>query len=222
MKTHPEETEAAPLRVIGTIRCSTQEQGDSGLGLAAQESAIRAECEHRGWTLDRIAVDVGSAKTLKKRPELAKALEDLDAGHADVLMAMKLDRVSRSVIDFATLMARATERGFKLVLMDVDVDTTTPNGELVANIMSSIAQWERKIIGQRTKDALAEKQKQGIRLGRPTTLDPATRKRILASKAAGESLSAIARSLNEDGIPTGQGGSQWHPSTVRSIVMAAA
>ena len=81
-----------------------------------------------------------------------------------------------------------------------------------------LAELERRLIGQRTRDALAVKKAQGVKLGRPRTLDEETRTRIVAMHEAGQSLSAIARTLNEEGVPTAQGGRKWYPSTVRSIL----
>jgi DNA invertase Pin-like site-specific DNA recombinase len=76
---------------------------------------------------------------------------------------------------------------------------------------------ERRIIGQRTKDALAEKRAEGVTLGRPIVLPQAVKERILAARSAGEGLSAIARALNADEVPTAHGGAKWHPSTVRAV-----
>jgi DNA invertase Pin-like site-specific DNA recombinase len=75
----------------------------------------------------------------------------------------------------------------------------------------------RRIIGQRTRDALAIKRDQGVRLGRPATLDPEVVDRILTEHGAGASLSAIARALNAELVPTAHGGARWYPSTVRAV-----
>src|SRR4051812_20670233 len=94
----------APERMIGYVRVSTDEQAESGLGLASQERTVRQECRHRGWHLVRLVRDEGlSAKTLE-RPGLQLALRAIADGQADGIIAAKLDRLSRSVIDFATLL----------------------------------------------------------------------------------------------------------------------
>ncbi|HVA41849.1 MAG TPA: recombinase family protein [Acidimicrobiales bacterium] len=209
------------MRAIGYTRVSTAGQVESGAGLADQEAAIRAECEHRGWELVRIASDPAvSGKSLDHRPELAGACAALDAGGADVLVAAKLDRLARSVLDFASLMARADARHWALVALDVNVDTTTPTGELMATVIAAFAQYERRLIGQRTRAALAQKRAAGVVLGRPRTLAPAVRARICSERAAGRSLRAIADALNAEAVPTAQGGSRWHASTVRHVAAA--
>lgn len=94
---------------------------------------------------------------LNNRPELAAALADLDAGHGTVLMVSKLDRLSRSVHDATGLLLRAERAGWGLVALDVAVDTTTPQGAAMTQILAVFAELERRLIGERTKAALAVK-----------------------------------------------------------------
>ena len=157
-------------RVVAYIRVSTEEQRESGAGLAAQHAAIVAECERRGWHLLDVIEDAGySAKDLK-RPGVRIALEILRDGGADALVVAKLDRLSRSMLDFASIMASAQKQGWGLIALDCAVDTTTPAGEAMANVLATFAQFERRSISQRTKDALAIKKAQGLKLGRPRVL----------------------------------------------------
>jgi len=156
-----------------------------------------------------------------KRPGIAAALEALRSKRADTLVVSKLDRLSRSMLDFAALMDRSTKEGWALVALDLGVDTTTPAGEAMANVMATFAQFERRLISQRTKDALAVKRAQGVRLGRPSRLAASTVERVVTERAQGRSLQAIAEALNADGVPTGQGGRSWHPSTIRAVLGAA-
>jgi DNA invertase Pin-like site-specific DNA recombinase len=104
------------------------------------------------------------------------------------------------------------------VALDLGVDTTTAAGEMMANVLASFAQYERRIIGQRTRDALAIKRAQGVRLGRPRTLAGDVRARIVAEREEGRSLRAIAAGLDVDGVATAQGGARWYPSTVRAVL----
>ena len=206
-------------RALGYVRVSTEEQGTSGAGLDAQRRAIRREEKHRGWKLIEIYEDVASGKNMKRRPGLDTAMLSLEAGEADLLVVSKLDRLSRSVSDFARFMEeRARKNGWELVVLDLGVDTSTPTGEMFANMMVTLAQWERRIIGERTKDGLAAKRAAGVRLGRPAVLPPATLRRIRNLRSRGHSFAEIARRLNADGTPTAHPPSKWHPATIKKVV----
>jgi DNA invertase Pin-like site-specific DNA recombinase len=206
-------------RVVGYTRVSTDEQATSGLGLKAQRTLIEAECERRGWELVQVFEDAGaSGKAVSGRPALAKALEAVRGGDAGAMVVAKLDRLSRSLLDFASLMEDARKEGWALVILDLGVDTTTPSGEMIANVMATFAQFERRLIGQRTKDALAVKKREGVRLGRPVAVDEAVTKRIARERRRGRSLRAIADGLNDDGVGTAHGGQRWHASTVKAVL----
>lgn len=208
--------------VIGYTRVSTEEQATSGLGLADQRSVIEREAERRGWSEVTCLSDEGySAKNLS-RPAIAQALEMLAKGEASVLVVSKLDRLSRSVLDFASLLERAGKEGWQLVVLDLNVDTTTPSGQLVAHVMGAFAQYERQLIGSRTSAALQQKKAQGHRLGRPRTLAPDVVDRIVSERAAGASLRAIAAGLMKDGIPTSKGGTLWQAGTVAGVLKSVA
>lgn len=206
------------MRVIGYARVSTSEQADSRLGLEAQRAAILAECRRRGWELIEMLEDGGhSAKDLR-RPGIRLALEALERKKADALVVGKLDRLSRSMLDFTSLMEKAQRQGWALVALDAPVDTTTPAGEAMASVLAVFSQFERRLIGQRTKEALAQKRAQGVRLGRPRQLPEKVRKRIKRRRAAGHTLARIADDLNREGVATAQGGAKWYPSTVRAVL----
>lgn len=199
------------------MRVSTEEQAESGAGLEAQRRAIRGEVERRGWTLGRLYQDAGvSGKSIAARPGLQAALVVVEGGDAQALIVAKVDRLSRSLVDFAQLMERSRRKGWALVALDLGVDTTTPSGEMLANVLAVFGQFERRLIGQRTRDALAVKRSQGVRLGRPIAIAREAEVLILRLHLAGQSLSAIARALDAAQIPTAQGGKAWYASTVRS------
>jgi DNA invertase Pin-like site-specific DNA recombinase len=204
-------------RVIAYTRVSTEEQAVSGLGLADQRSVIAAEAVRRGWDDIEYLSDEGfSAKNLA-RPAIGTALDQLSKGEASILVVSKLDRLSRSLLDFCTLMESATKQGWQIVVLDLAVDTTTPSGQLMANVMSAFAQYERQLIGARTSAALQQLKAQGRRLGRPVLLSPDVRQRIVAERASGMTLAAIAGRLTYDGVPTARGG-QWYASTVKAVL----
>lgn len=204
------------MRALGYVRVSTDEQGTSGLGLEAQESIVRAEVERRGWRLEHVHRDVASGKSLRRRLEFAEALGVLAEGGADVLVVAKLDRLSRSVSDFAAILARTQREGWALNICDLGVDTTTPSGKMVAQIMMVLAEWEREMIGDRTKAALDAARRRGVKLGRKSNVDPETLRLIRILRESGHSWQRIADALTDEGVPTAQGG-RWHAATVRKL-----
>jgi DNA invertase Pin-like site-specific DNA recombinase len=122
------------------------------------------------------------------------------------------------MLDFAGIMAAAQKQGWGLIALDCAVDTTTPAGEAMANVLATFAQFERRLISQRTKDALAGKRAQGVRLGRPRSLPAGVVDRIAAERASGLTLGAIAAGLDDDSVATAQGGARWHASTVAAVL----
>ena len=112
---------------------------------------------------------------------------------------------------------QARKEGWALVVIDLAVDMTTPNGALIAGIMSVLAEWERQIISERTKSALAVARKRGVRLGRKPGVSEETKNLIRFMRREGRSWREVAEGLTKAGIPTAQGG-VWHASTVRRLV----
>jgi DNA invertase Pin-like site-specific DNA recombinase len=205
---------------IAYLRVSTSEQADSRAGIQAQRAAILAEAARRGWTELRFIEDAGHSGKSTRRPGLMTTLEALKRGEAAGLVVSKMDRLSRSLLDFVQIMDVAQRQGWALIALDCPVDPSTPTGEAMASIVATFAQLERRLISQRTREALAAKRAAGVRLGRPRDLSDDVVARIVAYRSHGESLRAIAATLNEEQIPTAHGGAQWHASTVRAVLAA--
>lgn len=205
------------MRAIGYCRVSTAKQEDSGAGLEAQEATIRAYVQARGGELLDLRQDVASGGSLRRRTELGRTLRDLKAGNADTLVIAKLDRLSRSILDFASVIEAATQEGWSVAAIDIGVDTTTTNGELIASIMIALAQWERRLIGDRTRDGLKAVRARGTRLGRKPNVPAPTMQMIRVLRTAGLSYQRIAAQLNAEDVPTAQKGT-WHAATVRKLL----
>jgi DNA invertase Pin-like site-specific DNA recombinase len=209
------------VNAMGYLRVSTGKQLDSGAGLAAQRSAILAEATRRGWTeADLTFVQDAASGSNTKRPALETARKELASGAADALVVAKADRLSRSLIDFVGIMQEAQKQGWSLVALDVPVDLSTLMGEMLASIMATFANLERRLIGERTRDALAEKRAAGVRLGRPRQLPDEIRERIERERAEKRTLRAIAEGLNADGVACAHKGKAWYPSSVRAVLTA--
>ena len=142
----------------------------------------------------------------------------MHGGKAAGLLVAKMDRLSRSVVDDAGLMERAAREGWALHFADLDIDTSTPAGEMAANIIISGSQYERRLISQRTRDALAAKRARGERLGATPALPMAITRRILTERRHGRTFQAIAEGLIADGIPTSRGKTRWYPATIKAVV----
>ncbi|GAB2449079.1 recombinase family protein [Nocardioides hungaricus] len=209
-------------KVIGYLRVSTEEQAVSGLGLADQRAVIGSEARRRGWADVEFVTDDGYPAKNLSRPGIASAVQQLRKGEASVLVVSKLDRLSRSLLDFATLMDRGRREGWQLVVLDLAIDTTVPSGQLMANVLAAFAEYERQLIGARTSAALQQLKGQGKRLGRPRTLSRDVTDRVVRERESGATLAAIASGLNDDGVPTARGGARWYPSTVRAVLSSAA
>lgn len=221
------------MKVIGYTRVSVDLGAERGVGLAAQRSAILAEVARRGWTLVEILDDSGYSGRDFNRPAVTTAMRLLQRGEADALVVAKLDRLSRSILDFTSIMARARKENWGVIALDCSVDTTTPAGEAMANVMATFAQYERRLIAQRTSDALAELRSRGDAYG-PTPfgwsrvgdrlLPHASEQKVLVRmrklRARGKSYNAVAHSLNRSGTPAKKGGN-WFASSVRSALLTA-
>jgi DNA invertase Pin-like site-specific DNA recombinase len=212
------QTSPATLRALTYGRVSTGRQASEGLSLDDQADKLADVVSQRGWTHVEHVTDPGlSGKRLANRKGLLAALDKLDRGEADVLVASKIDRVARNTRDFAGLLDRAEKRGWKIVVLDVEVDTTTAAGRLVVEVVAAAAQFESRRIGERVRDTHAVRRSQGKRAGQPPVLSQEIRQRIYDDHVAGKSLSQTARDLDSEGIPTAKGG-KWHPYTVSQVI----
>lgn len=204
---------------VAYLRVSTDDQVKHGAGLDAQRAAIEAFAAARGMTVTAWHVDEGVSGSVdpKNRPALSKALEELATGPAGVLLFLRVDRVGRVAYDLLGLAKRAEYEGWTLAAADGTVDLTTPTGRTMFQMQGAFAELEREMIRQRTREGLAEKRAQGVRLGRPATLPAEVVARIVREREAGRGWSAIARDLTAEEVPTARGGVKWYPATVQKV-----
>jgi DNA invertase Pin-like site-specific DNA recombinase len=209
-------------RMAGDLRRSKADRsGDTALGIEAQRAAILAAADRRDWEIVAWYEDDGISGRTTDRPGLQAALAHLASRKnrtAEGLVAAKLDRLSRSVQDFSDLLDLSRRKRFGLAVLDFDLDTTTATGRLIAGMVVQIAQWEREMIGERTKAALAVRRSEGVVLGHPSPIPADVQARIVQAHSAGRSFSAIARGLDADSVPTPSGAGRWHHSVIAGVV----
>jgi len=102
------------------------------------------------------------------------------------------------------------------VALDINVDTSTAAGEMLVNVLMCFAEFERKLIGQQTREGLAIRRSQGVRLGRPALLPERVRRQITRLRRKGCTYQHVADVLNRGGVPTAHGGLKWYPSSIRA------
>ena len=138
-----------PTRTIAYLRVSTEKQADKGVSLDAQRAKVAAYAELYDLMLVETIVDAGESAKSLDRPGLQRALAMLKEGHAEALLVVKLDRLTRSVVDLGTLVDRYFAPG-KAALLSVgeQIDTRSAAGRLVLNVLASVSQLEREAIGE--------------------------------------------------------------------------
>lgn len=229
-------TTATPTRAIGYIRVSTDKQADHGVSLESQQAKLEAYAALYELELVDIIIDAGvSAKTLE-RPGLQQALSMLKKGQADALLITKLDRLSRRVKDFATLIEEYFSSD-KMSLLSVtdSIDTRSAAGRLVLHVLMSVAEWERATISERTTEALAHKKAKGERTGgvpygyqvaadgrtlRPLEAEQGVIQRVKHHRSAGLTIRAIVAQMAKEGF-VGRTGKPFIIGQVHKMLKAA-
>lgn len=153
-------------KTIAYVRVSTEKQAGEGVSLEAQQQKAAAYASLYDLEIVETIVDAGvSAKTLD-RPGLQKALAMIKAGQAQALLVTKLDRLTRSVGDLGRLIEdHFSAGGAELMSVSEQIDTRSANGRLTLNVLMSVSQWEREVIGERTSEAMRHMQAQGQYIG---------------------------------------------------------
>lgn len=205
-------------------RVSTTMQVEDGVSLDVQERTLRQAGEMYGFSVSELVKEEGrSGKNVSGRPKLIDALKRLDNKEADALIVTRIDRLARSTKDFLDIVDRANKNNWRLILLDLNLDTSTYQGRFVVTIMSALAEMERGIIAERAKDIHKDRRERGVvwgkDMGPKQVVSPAVAEQIKLRRSMGHSYQTIADSLNQQGIPSARGGS-WHASSVKNIVDA--
>ncbi len=232
-------------RLIGYARVSSDEQARNGISLRSQRERIRAYAEANNVELVRIETDDGVSgfKAPEKRPAMDRALTSVRAGDSDGIVAIALDRLSRNAIETMLLIESSEREGWRLVAMDLALDTGTATGKMVAHVMAAVAQMYRDQISERTQDALDRVAREGrgrsgivpfgwrtaagglrTRKGdrRPLVKHPGEQKTLTSMRrlrAGGKGWQAMADHLNRQGHRT-RNGKRWDRKNVWAILDA--
>ncbi len=222
------------MRVVGYIRVSTEEQATEGVSLDAQRGRIEAWAAANGGTVSEsdVHVDAGiSGKRSDNRPGLQAALESVCVG-GGVLVVYSLSRLARSTRDTINIAERLEKAGADLVSLSERIDTTSASGKMVFRMLAVLAEFERDLVSERTRSAMAHKRSKSERLGQvpygcdldpdgrtlvPNPVELAVLDDIHRLRSEGRSLRKIAAELTNRGVVT-KGGRPWSHSTIVSIL----
>lgn len=218
------------MKLVGYCRVSSDSQADN-TSLPEQRRKIEAYCAAFGHELVDVYTEVGSGKDAKTRPEFQRALQTVRDG-ADGIIATKLDRIARNTRDVLTLVEEVLQPLDKaLVILDLNVDTSSPTGRMILTIMAAVAQLERDVINERTSGGRrAKAEAGGYAHGAPKygmkaadgALVPDEREQeiidlIRRHRKAGKSTREIASWLNSNGFSTKRG-KLWQSAQISTIL----
>jgi len=176
------------MRAIIYARVSTEEQ-EKGYSIDAQVEACTNYAKAKGWEIVKVYREAKSGKSADNRIQLQKALQLLEQGGADILIVWRLDRLTRSIMDFQKIVGRVGARVSSVV---EGLDMSTSSGRFVANILIAFAQYERESIGERTRLGLQRAKAEGKRIGRKPKVPKDVRTEIISLRERGYTYREIA------------------------------
>lgn len=224
------QTVNGPKKFIGYCRVSSEGQLDN-TSLENQRDKIINYCNFKGFELVEIFIEQGSGKNTADRPVFNQAMESLK--NYDGLIVAHFDRLARSNKDLANMLDDhfSEKNGKELVLCDQNVDTTSPTGRMILQVMSVMAEFELKNIERRTREGKAKKALSGgYAGGAPRFGEKAENSELVENqqekeiieiirkhRKSGKSYQAIADYLNNKNYPTKQKGGTWAAMSVSRI-----
>lgn len=213
--------ETDPGLALLYARVSTSMQVNDGVSLDVQERQLINAAEFHGFTKWELVREEGrSGKNITGRPALTESLRRLDEGEAQALFVTRIDRLARSTTDFLSIVDRARQKNWRLIMLDLNLDTSSYQGRFVVTIMSALAEMERGIIAARQKDVHRDRRDRGIvwgvDMGPKNKTPDVIKDRIVSGRVKGLSYRDIADSLNAEGILS-QNGGKWYATTVKNI-----
>lgn len=195
---------------MGYVRVAPRERAEERPTLDEQRAALQRAAAGRGWTLLRIEEDVRSGRTLR-RPGLRAAVEACRDGDAEGIAVARLDRLTYSLTGLAELVRTAVEEDFTIISLDPEVDLSSDGGRAVGVVLAEAARWQPAAIAKPGRAM-------GGRVGRPSSTPAPVAARIRDLRDQGMTLQAICDTLNAEKVPTPRGGTEWRPTSLRSVL----
>jgi|HubBroStandDraft_6_1064221.scaffolds.fasta_scaffold110810_1 site-specific DNA recombinase len=223
---------AVPRRTIAYVRVSTDSQAEQGFSIDAQEARVAAYAVALGWDVSETIRDAGESAKSLRRPGIGKILDATRRGEVERVIVAKLDRLTRSTRDLADLLDLFAKHDVSLVSVSEHLDTKSATGRFFVGMLAQISQWEREVIGERTRDVLGNKRRSGQvycgktpfgfrRDGDKLVPDTAQQRALKTAKAmhgAGATLRQIAAKLEALGATPNNGGSRWYAQSVKHVL----
>jgi DNA invertase Pin-like site-specific DNA recombinase len=203
--------------VIGYASC-LHSGPDGSAELKQQADVIARECQRLDLQLIELVGEREPASSKgRTRPGLTYALNQIASRAVDGLMVAELSRITHSASELGTFIERLADSGVRLIAVANGLDTQRADGRLAADVLTSVARWERTRLSERTRNGLQAARLSGKATGRGAVADdPGLSERIIQMRAQGMTLQAIADRLNEEGVPTVRGGAKWRHSSVQA------
>jgi len=221
------------MKVVGYVRVSTTKQVQFGLSLEDQQQKIRQYCELYDLDLVQIIVDGGESAETLNRKGIQEAIHLLESNEVSGLIVTKLDRLTRSIKDLNYLLENLFKKASLFSVSEL-IDTRSPGGRLVLNILTSVSQWERETIAERTSSALqakkAKSKKRVVNGGAPygwewvegELIEIPNQQESLAMMRrlynSGNTYREISKHMNDMGIPTKKNIGKWNATTIRNNI----
>jgi DNA invertase Pin-like site-specific DNA recombinase len=220
------------MKAVGYVRVSSEDQAKEGVSLENQKAKIQTYCKLKDMDLVTVLEDAGISARNLKRPGVQVVLNMVMNKSVDAVVVYKLDRMFRSTVDALETTKKFDKQGVAFHSIEETIDTKSAMGRFFFTLTAALAELERGIIGERTRDALQHKKQNGDVWGPvpygfkrvqkkivPDTAEQKVVQKIIHIWKTGGNYSEIARKLNSSGIKTKKGTSCWYPQTVKNVVL---
>ena len=220
------------MKAIAYSRVSTEDQASFGVSISAQEERILQYAGLYEIEIMEVIKDAGFSAKNMKRPGMRRVLGMMEKKEIEAVIVAKLDRLTRNIRDLADLVELANKKGIALISVGEHIDTGSAAGRMMVNMIGTISQWEREVIGERTAVALRFKRDSGKRYNRealygfrhsggqlvPCLEEQGIIDKIVSMHKSGFSYCRTARELNDSGEATRSGG-KWYAEQVKNVIV---